>query len=163
MSIVMEHAPRRGGLTGRKVAAILVGFFLTITAVDVIMITSALDSQPGLVADHAYERGLAHNDVLAAKARQDALGWQVAVERTGGTVLLSIVDPMGDAVVADRVELRLLRPSDARQDRVLVPEALEAGRFSAGIGEVTPGLWQLAVIIRRGEDRFDALKTLVIE
>ncbi|MCF4165687.1 FixH family protein [Zavarzinia compransoris] len=163
MSITMENAPRRGGLTGRKVAAILVAFFMTITAVDVIMITSALDSQPGLVTDHAYEKGLAHNEVLAAKARQDALGWRVAVERTGGAVMLSIVDSAGAGVAADRVELRLLRPSDANQDRVLVPEAIEAGRFRAEIGAVTPGLWQLAVTIRRGDDRFDSLKTLVIE
>lgn len=151
------------GITGLKVAAILAGFFLTVTAVDVIMISSALDSQPGLVTDHAYERGLAHNDVLAAKARQDALGWRLKVERQGSELTLSLRDRDGAGVPAERVELRLLRPSDAGLDRPLTAQMLENGLYRADMGEVVPGLWQLAVTIHRGEDRYDSLKTLVIE
>ncbi|PWR20821.1 FixH family protein [Zavarzinia compransoris] len=151
----------RSGLTGRKVALIVAGFFLTITAVDVFMITSALQSQPGLVTDHAYERGLAYNAVLAAKARQDALGWSVAYERVDGQLMISIKDAAGP-MAPDDLALRLLRPSDAGKDRPLVPVAAGPGRYTVNLAEVEAGLWQVAISLRRGDDRFDRLDDLVL-
>lgn len=155
-----QESPR-GGITGRKVALIVAGFFLTITAVDVVMITSALESQPGLVTDHAYERGLAYNNVLAAKARQDALGWSVSYGRQDGRLMISIKDRAG-ALAPDALTLRLLRPSDAGKDRTLDAVAVAPGLYAADLGDAAPGLWQAAISLRRGEDRFDRLDDLVL-
>lgn len=161
MTIASEIVSRRG-LTGGKVALILAGFFLTITAVDVVMITSALDSQTGLVAEHPYERGLAFNDILAREAQQDRLGWKLGVALDGGRLTVAVADDKGQPVAADRLVLRLLRTSDARLDRTLEPVPAGEGRFEAEIAGVEPGLWQAAITVYRGGDRLDRLETVVI-
>lgn len=161
MTIASEIAPRRG-LTGGKVALILVGFFLTITAVDVVMITSALDSQTGLVAEHPYERGLAFNELLAREARQEQLGWTLGVMVEGGRLTVTVDDAQGRPVAADRMSLRLLRTSDIRLDRTLEVAAVGEGRFVAETAGAEPGLWQVAVTVYRGDDRLDRLETVVI-
>lgn len=155
-------APRRRGLSGPKVAMILTGFFLTVTAVDVVMITSALDSQSGLVTEHSYERGLAFNDLLAREARQEKLGWKLSVVQMAGRLSVAITDDKGQSVAVDRLELRLVRSSDARLDRTLAPVPAAGGRFEAELAGAPAGLWQVAVTAFRGEDRFDRVDTLVI-
>lgn len=153
---------RSGRITGRIVLAILVGFFAAVLAVDVIMVVSALDTQPGLVADHAYERGLAHNAVLAEEARQDGLHWQVSVVRAGNALDLTVVDSAGRPVIADRVSMRLIRPTDAALDRALTPLPAGDGHWRAPVDAVAPGAWQLALTIGRGSDRFDTVERLVL-
>ncbi|MCW0182684.1 MAG: FixH family protein [Zavarzinia sp.] len=161
MTIASEIAPRRG-LTGGKVALMLVAFFLTITAVDIVMITSAIDSQTGLVVEHSYERGLTFNDLLAREARQAQLGWKLRVAVAGGRLTVVVDDAQGQPVAAERIGLRLVRTSDIRLDRVLETTSAGDGRFVADLAGAEPGLWQAAITVYRGEDRFDRLETVVI-
>ncbi len=159
----MSAAARRArGLTGRHVVLVLAGFFVTVLAVDGFMVASALDTQPGLVADHPYERGLAHNALLADEARQAALHWRITLGHAADRVVLALADGRGAPLAADQVALRLIRPSDAALDRALVPRALGDGQWQADIHGVPAGLWQVAVTVIRGRDRFDRVERLVL-
>lgn len=163
MTIASNEAPRvRGGMTGPKVLAWCVGFFVSIGAVNVYMVTSALESQPGLVTDHPYERGLAHNDVLAAEAKEQGLGWKLAFTATDGVLAINLKDAAGQPVTVDQIDVRLLRPSDVNLDRKLELVADGAGQWHATIDGATAGLWHLAVVAERGNDRYDSYETVVL-
>lgn len=161
MSTVSTERPRTG-LTGIKVLAILLGFFVTVLAVDTIMIVGALQSRPGLVTDHAYERGLAHNEVLAAEARQVALGWRIAVTLDDGKMTLIVRDRTDVVLVPDRVELRLIRPTEASLDRTLIARPLADGGWQADLDGIPAGQWEVAVMVVRGTERMDLLDRVVI-
>ncbi|MFA5121093.1 FixH family protein [Zavarzinia sp.] len=163
MTIANNEIPRaRGGLTGPKVLAWCVGFFVSVGAVNVYMVTTALESQPGLVADHPYERGLAHNDVLAAEAKEQGLGWKLGSKAADGVLTVTLQDAAGLPVSAERIDVRLLRPSDAHLDRQLDLVADGAGQWRAAIDGAAAGLWHLAVVAERGGQRYDSYETLVL-
>ncbi len=61
------EASRRAG---RKVAAIIVSFFMVFIIVDTLFVTLALHTHRGVVAENAYEQGLHYNDII--KAARDA-------------------------------------------------------------------------------------------
>lgn len=150
------------GMTGPRVLAILVGFFVTVLAADLVMVISALDSQPGLVADHPYERGLAHDALLAEEARQAGLHWQIAVDQQDRRLTVAVVDGQGAPLAADHVALRLVRPAEAGLDRTLDLRPVAAGRWQADLAAVPAGQWEVAVAVFRGTDRLDSLERLVI-
>ena len=79
----------KGTIRGWHVLAALVGFFLTVTAVDVIMITKAVSTFSGDTAD-AYRKGLAYNQTLEQEAIQDKLGWHESRSFDSATGRLSI-------------------------------------------------------------------------
>lgn len=75
MSTMRE--PRK--ITGLHVLAILIGFFLTVTGVNVLMMYSAITTFGGLETDDAYRKGLAYNQTIAQGEAQAALGWTALV------------------------------------------------------------------------------------
>ncbi len=90
MSMVMSRKSRdpegfsdyvAGGkpLTGLKVLAMIVGFFLVVFAVDGVMIYKAVKTFSGEVVAHPYERGIAYNRDIAQAREQAARDWKVDV------------------------------------------------------------------------------------
>jgi nitrogen fixation protein FixH len=90
MSMIMSRKSRdpegfsdyvAGGkpLTGLRVLAMIVGFFLFVFAVDGMMIYKAVKTFSGEVIAHPYERGLAYNREIAQAREQAALDWKVDV------------------------------------------------------------------------------------
>ena len=72
-----------------------VAFFATFIIVDAIFVTVALDTNTGVVTEHAYEQGL-HYDAMLDKVRaQEALGWQGTIDYAGGGVIFSLQDDKG--------------------------------------------------------------------
>ena len=64
-------AAPRAPLTGGKVLAILLGFFVVVFAANGVMIFDAISTFRGQTADHPYEVGLKFNLELAAVAAQE--------------------------------------------------------------------------------------------
>ncbi|TAN62040.1 MAG: hypothetical protein EPN20_11445, partial [Magnetospirillum sp.] len=56
---------------------IFVAGFMVVLLVNVTMAYFATSTFSGLSTEHAYEKGLAHNQVLEAARKQEEMGWTV--------------------------------------------------------------------------------------
>lgn len=141
--------------------------FLVVIAVNATMVYVALGSFSGLVTDRPYDRGRAYNVTLEARARQDALGWttRFAMESQGDgqqRLLLEVVDGAGAPVGGAAVEATLVRPVERGHDRGLALSERGAGRYVGLVTLDLPGLWEARIVIQRGQDRFAAIKRVMV-
>ncbi|MFT5129479.1 MAG: hypothetical protein ACI8W8_003101 [Rhodothermales bacterium] len=93
----------------------------------------ATQSPPALVYSDYYERGLQHDQVMAAEASAQTLGLQPAITQTANGLRIDLAKPVTDAV------LHLQRPSDANADE---ERPLSFVANSANTGPLAPGLWR---------------------
>lgn len=139
-------------MTGRKVLAMLLGFFGFIILVNGIFIYFALTSFSGLSTQNAYVKGLNYNSTLESARLQKAAGWQVTATagRTapGRELVLDVRikdrhgRPLEDVVLSG--ELR--RPTHAGSDLALEFRAMGPGDYRAIAGTRAAGQWDLRLL-----------------
>lgn len=144
------------------------GFFLVVLAVNATMIWIGLSTWPGLVTDNSYERGLHYNRNLAAAEAQAALGWQVdyRVEpKDGGRarVEATLADREGRPIETAEIEALFVRPTSEGHDFTVRLRPRGEGRYTAEVAPPLPGLWDLHLRIRRGDDRWVGEKRLFLK
>ena len=128
----MTHRP----LTGRAVLAMFLGGFGTVIAVNVTLATHAVRTFPGLEVANSY---VASQSFDRRRAAQEALGWQVSSGYEGGGLRVALTDRDGRPLPPP-ARVRLGRPTEARDDRVVALDA--AGRARTALA---PGLWHVNV------------------
>ena len=143
-----------------------VGFFLVVILANGIMAVFAFTTWTGLSTEGAYQKGLAYNRTLETRARQAALGWQVAVAlqpgRAGNAALTAVLkDRNGDPLWADSVVATLRRPTQEGHDLAFPLDDRGQGRFEAEVGLALPGVWDLSLTVVRGKDRLDSQRRLL--
>lgn len=80
--------------TGRKMAAIMVGFFAIVIAVNVYMAREASSTFGGVVVENSYVASQHYNRWLKEASAEEALGWtQSAVRQADGHVVVTLVGP----------------------------------------------------------------------
>ncbi len=128
----------------------------------------ALHSYPGLVADHAYERGLAYNRVLAAEARQEAMGWQVAATLTRpqsqpgqGELLLTVTDQASHPIADLAVTGSLFRPLEASAPIPIVLSYIGSGRYRTVVPLPAPGQWELKASLQGAAGDYQLSRRLI--
>jgi len=136
-----------------------VGAFAVVAAANGALIYEAFRSQPALVSAKSFEEGRAYNRELAAAARQAALGWSPELElapRAGepAELVLRFADRDGGPVESLAIAARLVRAVGRDAAIELAPAETAAGRYVAAVVLPAPGLWQLELVARRGEDEF---------
>ncbi len=165
---------QQNDLSGRYrwIPWIFVGFFLVVFTVNGIFIYLATTSWVGLVTENPYDRGLNYNEVLAAKAAQDQLGWthDLSFQRTddaGGTAAGVLTLTLGrkdgatlnDATVKAVVE----RPGRFSQAFTLYLDQTGEGRYAAGVNLPLPGQWHVRLVAQKGADSYRAAETFYVE
>jgi nitrogen fixation protein FixH len=178
MSMVMSTKPddpeqsdyEAGGrpLTGWKVLAIFVGFFLTIFVVDGVMAFKAIRTFSGEVNPHPYERGLAYNKEIAAAREQAARDWKVDVRvaRAGpgeAAIAVEARDAAGKPVTGVAMRALLAAPADVAKDvRVTLAETAP-GRYQARAA-LPPGQRDLVLTAERdGRELFRSKNRIDVE
>ena len=130
--------------TGKHMAAVFVGGFGIVIAVNLFMAFHAVGGFHGTVVDNSYVASQKYNGWLAKAESSRALGWQVVADRRddGRVVLETIAVPAG-ATIAVAAE----RPLGAREATSLTfaPEA--QGRWVSNEA-LAAGRWQLRMAIR---------------
>ena len=141
---------------GAWIPWLLGALFLIVVAVNGVMIWLALTSWTGLATNRPYDRGLAYNRNLDAAIRQSALGWQPSLSVRAadgeGEVALELRDREGLPVTDAEAAVVFERPTSEGSDFQVVLEALAPGSYRARFELPLPGVWNLHVTIRRGED-----------
>lgn len=146
---------------------IFVAFFLVVVAANATMIWIGLTTWPGLVTDHAYERGLHYNRNLEAAEAQAALGWQVDVQAAAiaggeGTITVTLSDRDGRALDTAEVEAFFRRPTAEGHDFTVHLRPRGEGRYEAVFEPPLPGVWDVHLRIRRGDARWVGEKRLFL-
>lgn len=153
LSAQPERPRRPFVLTGRIVAAALVGFFLVVAGANATMLAMALRTMPGVEVRSAYETSQRFNGEIARMHRQAERGWQAQAEirRDGeaAEIILGLRDPSGAAVSGLAVEARLQRPATRQEDRETRLTEAAPGQYRGLIGDAHAGTWTLALEARR--------------
>jgi nitrogen fixation protein FixH len=156
-------------LTGRAVLLAVLGFFGVVIGVNIVMITLAIGTMPGLENDKPYLAGLAYNAEIAAARAVAARHWTVAshVSRNAkGRAAVSVeARDAGGAPINDLVvSVRLLRPTDQRGDRAMELRERAPGTYQGEATDVAAGVWDVEIdAARASELLFRSRNRIVLE
>ncbi|MDT8316968.1 MAG: FixH family protein [bacterium] len=147
----------------------LIAMMAIIVTVNIIMITVAFKTSPGLVVDDYYEKGKNYNKSLEKMAAQKALGWDAhlsspekieVAEKTGFG--LTIIDRSKSPLSVDKVEVFAFRPSDAAADFSAQMILKAEGEYGGDLLFPLPGVWDLIVNVVKADDQFEITKRVFI-
>ncbi|MEW6445284.1 MAG: FixH family protein [Pseudomonadota bacterium] len=160
---------------------LIIGFFAVIVALDAVFVTVAtggLDSRvsawllpkprqgeaisshfPGVISHDFQKKEALYNDYLKRVEAQKERGWQVDYGWLGAPrkdvktpFQVKVQDRHGSPISGAEVTVRFLRPSNQREDFSLSLPEVEAGAYRAPATPSLAGLWQVVILIRRGDD-----------
>ena len=147
----------------------LLAFLATFLTANGIFIYLAFSSPPNLVVEDFYERGEAYEQTQKRIEQEKALGWTgliLAPTKTrvnqvqGYEVLLQGQNSVG--LDLDSVVIHAYRPSDARADFSVEMTKKQAGVYTADISFNLPGIWDLIVEAKLGDQAFLTTKRITI-
>lgn len=137
--------------------------FVPVIAVNVALIRLALSSNTGLVTDRAFDTGQSYNSVIAAGARQQALGWQSTVDVQPAplpdkphrvVVVVAMADPSGKPLAGLTVSGRLFSPVDPQPDLDVVLVETAGGRYREMLSLPRAGQWELQLVATDGAAQY---------
>ena len=131
--------------TGRHMALVVVLFFGTIIAVNLMLAWFAGSTWTGLIVKNGYVASQEYNGVLAAARAQAARGWTASLERRPDGLGVVLRDRDGKALRDLSVHARIGRPAHENQDRDLVLIPVAGGDGYAGQFAFEPGEWIVAI------------------
>jgi nitrogen fixation protein FixH len=157
MSAVMDTRHDKGDGSGkgeerrsRWIPWAFVAFFVVVAAVQGVLVWFALESFSGLTTENAYQRGIAYNRTLAAKAAEMDLGWAVTLAwrpdpalPAKGRLEVEVLDRLGQPLQGAEVKARLRRPvgPESTVEAALEPDA--PGRYAAQLTLPLRGQWDV--------------------
>lgn len=145
-------------ITGRQVLLGMVAFFGVVFGVNAVFLYSALSTHTGVVANEPYRKGLHYNERIEADRQQSERGWQgeVALDATGETVAVTLLDRNGRPLSGLGVNARIGRPSTSDLDIRLDMKETAPGHYGARLAKLEAGSWLIDVEARelhsKGED-----------
>lgn len=114
---------------------------------------------PGVVSHDYQQKESQYNEYLAQIAAQKKRGWQLqkgwlgeAVAGSPAVFQLVVTDRDGVPVRGAKVSGEFMRPSDSRMDQAFSMDEVEPGVYQVRITLQEPGLWDLVMHVRRGDD-----------
>jgi nitrogen fixation protein FixH len=132
--------------TGRHMLAVVLLFFGTIIAVNIVMVISATGTFPGLVVKNSYVASQNFNHTIAEARDQAASGWRMTVDVADGIIDVRLTDRAGIPLRRLEVVAAAGRPSTTGEDRTLVLVADGDGYRSTDA--LPSGLWEIAIEAR---------------
>lgn len=148
----MSIAARPRRFTGRHLAAIVIGFFAVVIAVNLTMATLASRTFSGALVRNGYVASQDFDDWSAAERRQAELGWTVAVRLDAGKLVVDARDREGAPITGAAVTAVLRHPIAADRAMKLKLRAGEPGGYVAP-ADVARGQWQALISLKaRGHD-----------
>jgi nitrogen fixation protein FixH len=140
---------------------VFVGGMLLVLAVNGGLIVAAIRTSSGVAISRPYERGRSYEQVLAAAARQDGLGWKAEITVQGGSLLVALRDREDRAIPAAIAGL-LQRP--AERDQVpLAWQPLGPGAWQAPLAGIRRGQWEARLTLEGpGGAVFEAQRRIML-
>ena len=164
-----RNEPRRG-LRGLHVLLLFIGFFVTVFAVNGVMIYEAVSTFGGLETSDAYRKGLAYNQRIAQGEVQEQRGWRDKLAYVPETerLRLDMTDHAGTAVPDLVISGEIGRPATDRFDRHLEFTQTGPGSYEADVQALQPGWWTVDIEAKKSvssgtDERYEAKERLWIK
>ncbi|MEM7320938.1 MAG: FixH family protein [Pseudomonadota bacterium] len=129
--------------TGKHAAAVFIGAFGVIIAVNLYLAFSAVSTFPGLEAKNSY---VASQKFDERRKAQEALGWTVEANAKGGLIILSIQDQNGNPVRVAGLSAVVGRATHVKEDAE--PEFVFDGSAYVARLELGDGNWNIRIAAR---------------
>ena len=141
----------------------LLSLIVIVVIVNITFITLAITTNPGLVTDDYYEKGLHFEETVIKRATaREALGWSYSVDfpvqpviNQSHTYRFTIVDKAGVPLSNADAIIKAYRPSDANADFSVAMNEPGPGIYEANVRFPLKGLWDITVLISHGQDDYD--------
>jgi nitrogen fixation protein FixH len=142
---------------------LFVAGFVLVIAINGVMVWFAVSSFSGLYSDHARDRGLHYNQVMAEQRERDALGWTIETSwQSDGRLGLTVKDAGGRPLVGAAVAIALIRPAEKRTPVEVAMEPIGEGRFAGIVDLPARGNWDADIVVDAGHHRFAITKRLFL-
>jgi len=145
-----------------------VAIVLVVLAVNVFMISLAIDANPGLVVDDYYERGQSYEKNMVARMAKDP-GWKMGITvpealplAAPALIQFSLTTKEGGEVAPDSVIFYAYRPSDANQDFSIPMKQLAPGRYQAEVTFPLKGVWDTLVSVQKDGDEYNEAQRVIV-
>lgn len=144
-------------------------FVATFLTANAIFIYFAFKSPPSLVVEDFYERGERYEETQKKIEQEKALGWTGLLMVPTKTrvnqiqtyeVLIQGKNSVG--LKLDSVIVNAYRPSDATADFSVTMSLKAPGIYTADMSFNLPGIWDLIVVAKQGEQEFLMTKRVSI-
>lgn len=147
----------------RVIPMMLVMFFVVIAILDGFFVILALRSNPGVVTDQAYEKGLAYNQTIAAADQQRTSGMQDRAAYEDGVLRWQLQDAAGAPVRAAQVMARMIRPTHEGVDFEVRLTERAPGVYESPITAPVSGSWtaKLEATWAQTKSHYASLKLIV--
>ncbi|RUO98503.1 FixH family protein [Hyphomicrobium sp.] len=137
-----------GGINGWHVLFGMIAFFLTVTAVNGVMIYDAISTFGGDTPD-AYRTGLHYNQRIAQQRQQDQLSWteESKFDTSTGIFSTTLKDRDGHGLSGLSVKGSVGRPATDRADRAIIFNEIGSGTYRVNLTDLSPGTWDLSFFV----------------
>jgi len=145
---------------------------LVVIAVNIVLITYAIGTFPGLDTEDAYQKGLAYNQTIAAARVQEARGWHLDIRYAPhpdeasaheGELVVTLRDRGGEPLYGLDVSAALIRPTRGGLDSRIALQPAASGEYRGEATLPLPGQWDVRVYARRGEEDFQATRRIMVQ
>jgi nitrogen fixation protein FixH len=126
------------------------------------MAWTALSTFPGVATRDVFNHSNSYDQVLAAAAREAALGWSLQADLQQGRPVVVLAGRDGQPLTGVRLEGSADRPLGADDAVDLAFQPFAPGRFVAGRALDTPGQWELRLIASQDGRTLHATRRLVV-
>ncbi|UAB88345.1 FixH family protein [Ruegeria sp. SCSIO 43209] len=129
--------------TGKHALAVFVAAFGVIIAVNLVLAYSAIKTFPGLEVKNSYVASQEFNERLK---EQQALGWNIKAELTGGLLVLYITDQTGSPVEVADLQAVVGRATHVKED--FSPDFTFDGIAYAAPAALGEGNWNIRLVAK---------------
>ena len=150
----MITSPQRP-VTGRHIAAILVGFFVVVIAVNLLMARLATSTFTGVVVENSYVASQQFNRWLDEARTEDRLGWHATTRRAADGRVIVVLTGVPDAA---EVAGDAWHPLGRMPDRTL--RFRRDGAAFRSLESIPPGRWRIRVEVTAAGRRWRTEETV---
>ncbi|MEQ8441904.1 MAG: FixH family protein [Alphaproteobacteria bacterium] len=167
-SVTFEPGNRTQGRKSR-IPLIFFAFFGVVLIANATMIWIALSSWTGLETRNHYLKGLDYNQTLEDIRAQDALNWTVESELLDAgmpgrfQLVVRVTGGDGVAITADRIIVRLERPTHHGIDQTVELQQQGPGVFSGQAEIVHAGNWNLRRLVWQGDMTHQSVERIFVD
>ncbi len=129
--------------TGKHALAVFIAAFGVIISVNLYLAYSAVRTFPGLEVKNSY---VASQQFNARLQEQQALGWEIKAEHTGGLLVLHITDQTGSPVKVAELQAIVGRATHVKED--FSPDFTFDGIAYATPAALGAGNWNIRLVAR---------------
>lgn len=157
----MTHSASQPRPSDKWIPISIIAFFLFLISGSIVMVVVAHKTFPGVVTDHAYEKGIGYNTSISAGAAQKALGWRHEIDIVSPTEKVARVrfvlrDNSGKPIDAADVKVSFVRPTKAGYDQRMSMTPSGNGTYVGEASLPLSGVWDVQISVLSGTTAYQA-------